>query len=181
MNPYSLTDAQREFHESVRRFVDARVAPLAAQIDETDEFPWALFREMAGLGYLDVETRLLAEKNLFEVDGVSADGGVPFTGYEMHVGESVGNGTCRPLLRIAEGRPDGAVSADGRVSGCYVHGLFADDRMRAHWLSRIGVEPSALDYEADIDETLDALARHLEQHVDCDAILALARAPDLTG
>ncbi len=52
MNPYSLTDAQREFHESVRRFVDARVAPLAAQIDETDEFPWALFREMAGLGYL---------------------------------------------------------------------------------------------------------------------------------
>ena len=52
MNPYFLTDAQREFHEGVRRFAGARIAPLAAQIDETDEFPWALFREMASLGYL---------------------------------------------------------------------------------------------------------------------------------
>ncbi|OGL29215.1 MAG: acyl-CoA dehydrogenase, partial [Candidatus Rokubacteria bacterium RIFCSPLOWO2_12_FULL_73_47] len=47
-----LSDAQRQFHESVRRFADARIAPLAAQIDETDEFPAELFREMAGLGYL---------------------------------------------------------------------------------------------------------------------------------
>ncbi|MBI2161223.1 MAG: acyl-CoA dehydrogenase family protein [Candidatus Rokubacteria bacterium] len=52
MNAYFLTDAQREFHESVRRFAEARIAPLAAEIDETDEFPWALFREMASLGYL---------------------------------------------------------------------------------------------------------------------------------
>ncbi len=52
MNTYFLTDAQREFHESVRRFAETRIAPLAAQIDETDEFPWALFREMASLGYL---------------------------------------------------------------------------------------------------------------------------------
>jgi alkylation response protein AidB-like acyl-CoA dehydrogenase len=52
MSTHFLTDAQREFHESVRRFAEARIAPLAAQIDETDEFPWALFREMASLGYL---------------------------------------------------------------------------------------------------------------------------------
>ncbi len=52
MSLHFLTDAQRQFHESIRRFADARIAPLAAQIDETDEFPWALFREMAGLGYL---------------------------------------------------------------------------------------------------------------------------------
>ena len=134
-----------------------------------------------GLGYLDFETTMFGEKALFEVDGESAEGGVPFTGYEMHVGESVGAGTARPLLRIAEGRPDGAVSADGRVAGCYVHGLFADDRMRAHWLGRIGGERSSLAYDADVDATLDALARHLEEHLDCDAILALARIPTLTG
>ena len=52
MSTHFLTDAQREFHEGVRRFAEARIAPLAAQIDETDEFPWALFREMASLGYL---------------------------------------------------------------------------------------------------------------------------------
>jgi adenosylcobyric acid synthase len=134
-----------------------------------------------GLGYLDVETRMLDEKALYEVDGESWDGGVPFKGYEMHVGESVGAGTDRPLLNIAGGRPDGAVSADGRISGCYVHGLFAHDRMRAHWLNRIGIERSSFDYEASVDATLDALARHLEQHVDCDAILSMARVPDLKG
>ena len=52
MNRYALTDAQREFHESVRRFVDTRIAPLAARIDASDEFPAALFAEMGELGYL---------------------------------------------------------------------------------------------------------------------------------
>ena len=52
MSTHFLTGAQREFHESVRRFANERIAPIAAQIDETDEFPWALFREMASLGYL---------------------------------------------------------------------------------------------------------------------------------
>ncbi|MBI2206231.1 MAG: acyl-CoA dehydrogenase family protein, partial [Candidatus Rokubacteria bacterium] len=47
-----LSGVQREFHESVRRFADQRIAPQAAAIDETDEFPAALFREMATLGYL---------------------------------------------------------------------------------------------------------------------------------
>jgi adenosylcobyric acid synthase len=134
-----------------------------------------------GLGYLDIETHMLNEKALYEVHGESWEDGVPFKGYEMHVGESFGEGTARPLLRIAEQRPDGAVSADGRICGCYVHGLFADDRMRAHWLSHLGIERSALDYEANVDATLDALARHLERHLACDTILDIARAPDLKG
>ena len=52
--------------------------------------------------------------------------GVPFKGYEMHIGRTTG--TARPLLTLDNGRPDGAVSADGRVAGCYIHGLLADDR-----------------------------------------------------
>ena len=130
-----------------------------------------------GLGYLNVETTMFAEKALFEVDGESADGGVPFRGYEMHVGESVGAGTARPLLRIAEGRPDGAVSADGRVSGCYVHGLFGDDRQRSYWMNRIGAGEAIVRYEDDVDATLDTLAEHLGRHVNCDALLAIAREP----
>jgi adenosylcobyric acid synthase len=62
-----------------------------------------------------------------------------------------------------------------------VHGLFTDDRMRAYWLARIGVAQSSLAYEQNVEATLDALARHLEQHVDCDAILGMARAPNLKG
>ena len=46
MNKYFLTDVQREFHEMVRRFAEERIAPLAADIDERDEFPAGLFREI---------------------------------------------------------------------------------------------------------------------------------------
>ena len=68
----------------------------------------------------------------------------------------------------------------GRVSGCYIHGLLADDRQRRHWLERLGATTSGLDYEADVDTTLDLLADHIEKHIDCDRLLALARPPLLT-
>ena len=83
---------------------------------------------------------------------------------------------CRPLLKLGNGQTDGAVSGDGRVAGCYIHGLLADDRQRQHWLKLIGGQASGFDYEADVDATLDLLADHLEKHVDCDRLLALARA-----
>ena len=77
------------------------------------------------------------------------------------------------------GQLDGAVSADGRVAGCYIHGLLADDRQRRHWLQRIGGQASAFAYESDVDATLDLLADHLEKHIDCDRLLELAREPRL--
>ena len=69
----------------------------------------------------------------------------------------------------------------GRIAGCYVHGLLTDDRQRRHWLRRIGGTASAFDYEADVDATLDLLANHIEAHVDCDRLLALAREPRITA
>jgi alkylation response protein AidB-like acyl-CoA dehydrogenase len=52
MNKYQLTDTQLAFQDSVRRFVKERIAPRAAEIDESDRFPDDLFAEMAELGYL---------------------------------------------------------------------------------------------------------------------------------
>ena len=120
---------------------------------------------------------LAGAKILTEVSGATLADDRPFAGYEMHIGRTTGPGCARPLLRFADGRIDGAVSADGRVAGCYVHGLFANDAQRAGWLSRIGATPSALDYEADVEATLDRLAAHIERHVDCDMLLSLARKP----
>ena len=94
--------------------------------------------EIEGLGLLDVATVLTAEKTLREVEGDCLVNGAPFQGYEMHVGETDGPDCARPLLRFADGRLDGAISADGRVAGAYVHGLFADDRQRAAWLAPLG-------------------------------------------
>ena len=57
--------------------------------------------------------------------------------------------------------------------------VLSDDGQRHHWLKRIGVSGSALDYEADVDATLDRLADHIEKYLDCDRLLALAREPRL--
>jgi len=132
-------------------------------------------RDVPGLGLLDVETVLTADKRLACVAGTTLTDGLPFTGYEMHVGDTAGPDAARPLLRLADGRPDGAVSADGRVSGTYVHGFFADDAQRGAWLARLGARSLGASYEAGVEAALDRLARHIETHVDCDRLLALAR------
>jgi adenosylcobyric acid synthase len=128
-----------------------------------------------GLGLLDIETTLEGDKVLVETSGETVVEGVPFKGYEMHIGRT--RGSARPLLKLGNGKHDGAVSTDGRIAGCYIHGLFGDDRQRHHWLQRIGVQASTFSYEPAIDATLDQLADHIEKHVDCDLLLELARKP----
>ena len=132
-------------------------------------------RTVPGLGLLDVETVMTPKKRLEAVTGTSLADGLPFAGYEMHIGATSGPDTARPLLRLADGRLDGAVSGDGRVCGTYLHGLFADDRQRAAWLARLGAEAGGVAYEAGVDAALDALAGHLAAHVDLGRLLALAR------
>ncbi|HET9069599.1 MAG TPA: cobyric acid synthase CobQ, partial [Amaricoccus sp.] len=131
-----------------------------------------------GLGHLDVTTVITAEKRLAPVTGATPDGR-PFHGYEMHMGATTGPDTARPFATLADdgtgGRPDGATSASGLVQGTYVHGLFADDAQRSAWLARLGGPPSSLAYETQVEATLDALARHLEAHLDLDALLTIAR------
>jgi adenosylcobyric acid synthase len=118
---------------------------------------------------------LTGDKTLTEVAGVSAADNAPFHGYEMHVGRTDGPDCARPLLRFADGRSEGAVSTDGRVRATYVHGLFADDRQRAAWLSWLGGSDAGLNYEAEVDRVLDALADHLTRHIDLNRLLTIAR------
>ena len=134
--------------------------------------------EAPGLGLLDIDTGLGGEKQLAETKGIEIASGAPVRGYEMHLGVTTGAGLTRPMLRL-EGGVDGAVSADGRVAGCYLHGLFASDAFRHVLLARLGAE-STVHYDAMIEETLDALADHLEQNLDLDALLAAAQPVRLT-
>jgi len=129
---------------------------------------------IAGLGLLDVDTVLSDEKRLEPVHGVTADG-APFSGYEMHMGMTEGHDRARPFARLADGSAEGAMSADGRVVGTYVHGLFADDRQRAAWLARFAAGAPNVGYAALVEQTLDAFAAHLAAHLKLDALLALAR------
>lgn len=131
--------------------------------------------DVAGLGLLDVSTELTAEKRLTHVTGTLAQWDAAFAGYEMHMGRTDGADTARPFLRLTDGRADGAVSPDALVAGTYAHGLFAADAARAALLGWIGGSASDLRYEAEVEAALDALAAHLEAHLDLDRLLSLAR------
>lgn len=127
-----------------------------------------------GLGLLDIATVMSGNKSTTLVKGTHCATGAAIEGYEIHLGRSEGSDCSRPLLTI-DGRPDGAASRDGRVQGTYVHGLFTGDAFRKAWLANLGIA-SSLAYEARIESALDALADHLETHLDIEAMLKIARS-----
>ena len=132
-----------------------------------------------GLGLLDVSTVMSADKSTRLVQGIHSATGAAIEGYEIHLGRSEGRDCIRPIVTI-EGRPDGAATADGRVQGTYVHGLFTGDAFRKAWLANLGIA-STLAYESQIESALEALADHLEAHLDIEAILAIARSRQTTN
>ncbi len=134
-----------------------------------------------GLGLLEVETTLAAEKTLREVRSRDELSGAEVCGYEIHLGVTVGRDCGRPLLEL-DGGPEGATSADGRVAGCYIHGLFVGDQFRRAWLNDLrrarglSARGSSLDYGHEVETTLDRLADHVATNVDLDRLLEIARA-----
>jgi len=130
--------------------------------------------EAAGLGLLDVETVMTGAKTLEPVGGRLAGSDALFSGYEMHVGRTAGPGTARPCLVRDDGRPDGAVSPDGRIAGAYVHGLFERASARAAILSELGAGALPGDHATRVDAALDEIAATLSNCLDIDAIARIA-------
>ncbi|MEL6807467.1 MAG: cobyric acid synthase [Pseudomonadota bacterium] len=127
-----------------------------------------------GIGLLDVETAMTGDKRLTTVAALHVPTGQRFDGYEIHIGRSAGPDRARPFAQVS-GQNEGAMSADGRVCGSYLHGMFRDDGFRAAWLAGFGVSAHATSYDQTVEATLDALADHLETHLDVPALLACAR------
>ena len=127
-----------------------------------------------GLGLLDVETVMTSDKSLTRVSAVHAATGAAMSGYEIHIGRSDGPDRARPFARVG-GMDEGACSADGRVQGSYLHGMFVEDGFRRAFLQGFGVASGPLSYGQVVEETLDALAAHMEVHLDLEGLMALAR------
>jgi adenosylcobyric acid synthase len=127
-----------------------------------------------GLGLLEVDTELAPAKVLALGAWRENLTGTMVRGYEIHMGRTDGPGRARPLLTSGDAT-DGAASADGRVLGCYLHGILAADAFRAALLGRIRDRTGAvLAYEARVEAALDALADHLERCLDLDRLVQLA-------
>ncbi|MEL6736532.1 MAG: cobyric acid synthase [Pseudomonadota bacterium] len=122
-------------------------------------------KEAQGLGLLEVETELVPAKTVVNRIAADVETGLPLDGYEIHMGRTVGSDTGRPMVTF-DGEPDGAVRADGRVRGSYLHGLFAGDMWRRAYLESLGVPPGSVDYRASVETALDDVADVLEHVVD---------------
>ena len=145
---------------------------LGRFIEDPQGFEGPAGRE-EGLGLLDVETRMAPDKTLTRVTADHAATGTQIDGYEIHIGQTVGADCATPFAHI-NGTPDGAGSRDGKITGTYLHGLFTNDSFRSAWLAQLGLGAGPTSYSQTVEDTLDALADHMETHLDVSALLARA-------
>ena len=132
-----------------------------------------------GLGWLDVDTTFAGHKQLRTTAGRLCFADAATQGYEIHCGQGSGPALQRPFALLDGDRPDGAISADGRVMGTYLHGVFDAPQALAALLRWAGLDEAApLDLRALREHTLERLADAVEQHLDT---AALSRLLDLAG
>jgi adenosylcobyric acid synthase len=143
--------------------------------------------EAAGLGLLPVETVFEQAKATHQVGAQIVGGpawlqeaaGLELQGYEIHTGRTTGT---RPWLEVQRRDGglvhDGAASEDGRIWGCYLHGLFANPALRRCWLAslrsdrkapvEVSSQPAGV-----LDATLDRLADAVESALDMHRLEAI--------
>lgn len=131
-----------------------------------------------GLGLLDCDTALEAEKQLRNVSGTLALPGAPrVEGYEIHMGVTSGPALAVPSA-LLDGRPDGAISADNAILASYCHGLMDHPEALAALLAWAGAkDATTVDYRARREADLDRLADAVEAAMDL-ARLGLIPFPD---
>lgn len=134
-----------------------------------------------GLGLLPIETSFLGEKATSQARAILQAGpgwlagleGQPVSGYEIHMGRTQGSA---PWLEITQQNgqpvnlPDGAMSSDGRVWGCYLHGLFANRNLRQAWLRSLGWRATGSAATDPFYDSLEQLTDHLEESLDMPAL-----------
>lgn len=133
--------------------------PLAVEGDGGEE---------AGLGLLPIETTFSTHKQTTRTIAyphVAWAGRTPVFGYEIHMGQSHRLRTAQPLLQIVQRgadpttAEDGCLSPDGRIWGCYLHGIFANDDFRRGWLRQLGWQPAPINNPT--VDPFDRLADHV--------------------
>ncbi len=129
--------------------------------------------ETPGLGLLEVSTVMTPQKTLTRVSASHFATGQPIDAYEIHIGHTEGPDRARAFA-ILNGEAEGAVSPDGRVHGSYLHGLFASDAFRKAFLARLDVPVADQPYRIRVESALDALADHIDAHLDVEGLFALA-------
>jgi len=124
-----------------------------------------------GLGLMDYETTLGAEKTLVNVKGALTLPGAPtIAGYRIHMGVTSGPALDRPATQL-DGKPEGALSADGQILTTYCHGLFDEPDALAALLEWAGHKPtSRFDPNERREHDLNRLADAVEESLDLERL-----------
>ena len=131
-------------------------------------------KSVKGLGLLDIETTMSDNKILQEVTAQTKQNTISVKGYEIHIGKSSGKDLINSWLTV-DGKSVSAATSDGSILGCYIHGIFSNDTFRSNFIESLGATPSNFNFNEKIDSTLDLLSKHVEQHVNIDKLISLAR------
>ncbi len=143
---------------------------LGTTIDDPDGIE-GLAGSSAGLGLLKIATILKPEKQLQRIRGRLAMDKTPISGYQIHAGVSAGEALKRPVI-LTDNNNDGAISEDGLIMGCYLHGLFDDGAACAALLKWAGLEQvETLDYQALRESEIDRLADMMERNMDIERLI----------
>jgi adenosylcobyric acid synthase len=151
--------------------------------------------DVEGLGLLPGETTFACEKSTHRVRAqilrgsgwLGALAGQVLAGYEIHMGQTRGDS---PWLRIdredASGGSsfDGLADQEGRVWGCYVHGLFANDGFRRAWLASLDAgraRHARVSAAHNFQQSLDRLARTVEESLNMEELERIIREPVGSG
>ena len=126
-------------------------------------------QSVPGMGLLPVRTALAKEKTLTRTTALHQESGCEVYGYEIHHGLTEG-GDSLPLLRRADGETLGAGTADGRIWGTYLHGIFDADAFRRWWIDRLrtrrGLAPlGRIAAVYDLEPAFDRLAATKEPEI----------------
>ncbi len=103
---------------------------------------------------------------------VSGMTGEWLSGYEIHNGQTSSSTTWLK----GPSANDGGHARGGQIWGCYLHGLFHNDRFRTAWLDRLGAQPNLslpTSSHARLQRSIDKLADAFEAHVDLDRLLEI--------
>lgn len=125
-----------------------------------------------GLGLLPVETTFVRQKATYQVRAkilhfasFASLAGEFVGGYEIHAGKTQSRTHWLEISSRNGERvkvPDGGVSSNGKVWGCYLHGLFHNDSFRHAWLKSLGWQGDISSQTVRLEESLETLANAVE-------------------
>ena len=196
MNEQGLSQAVKELHAGGAAVVGVcgGYQMLGTKVSDPEHIESSI-TEIDGLGLLNLTTVFEGSKETHRINGrvVAATGllagasGTPVSGYEIHMGRTVGEGFSPPF-RIEDrgdvpvtgaGDLDGALDASGSVMGTYIHGLFHNGELRTAMLNELarrkGVSLPDLTNELDLDREYDKLADWVRSSLDMDLVYRISR------